>query len=66
MYHEDWIYIPGYDILQGGEIKKRLTKIKKPCWDGYEMIGMKEKDGREVPNCVPVKDKVDFNKIKWA
>lgn len=23
-----------------------------PCWEGYEMIGMKEKDGREVPNCV--------------
>lgn len=24
-----------------------------PCWDGYEMIGMKTKDGKEVPNCVP-------------
>jgi hypothetical protein len=24
-----------------------------PCWDGYEMVGMKEKDGKEVPNCVP-------------
>jgi|TARA_R110000851_G_scaffold324430_1_gene491705 hypothetical protein len=26
-----------------------------PCWDGYEMVGMKTKDGREVPNCVPIK-----------
>lgn len=24
-----------------------------PCWDGYEMIGMKKKKGKEVPNCVP-------------
>ena len=29
---------------------------KNPCWDGYEQIGMKEKDGREVPNCVPIKE----------
>tara|TARA_R110001592_G_scaffold40119_11_gene131969 strand:- start:664 stop:777 length:114 start_codon:yes stop_codon:yes gene_type:complete len=27
----------------------------KPCWKGYEQIGMKEKDGRQVPNCVPIK-----------
>ena len=28
-------------------------KMKKdPCWDGYEMIGTKEKDGKKVPNCV--------------
>ena len=26
------------------------------CWEGYEQIGMKEKDGRMVPNCVPVKE----------
>ena len=26
---------------------------KKPCWKGYEMIGMKNKGGRKVPNCVP-------------
>jgi hypothetical protein len=27
-----------------------------PCTEGYEMIGMKEKDGRQVPNCVPIKE----------
>ena len=27
-----------------------------PCWSGYEMIGMKTKRGRKVPNCVPIKD----------
>ncbi len=31
-------------------------KFEDPCWDGYEMIGMKEKDGKLVPNCVKIKD----------
>jgi hypothetical protein len=26
-----------------------------PCWKGYEQVGMKKKDGKEVPNCVPEK-----------
>ena len=26
---------------------------KGPCWEGYEMVGMKKQDGKEVPNCVP-------------
>ncbi len=30
-------------------------KKKGPCWTGYEMIGMKKKGGRTVPNCVPKK-----------
>lgn len=28
--------------------------VKKACWEGYVQRGMKEKDGRMVPNCVPV------------
>ena len=27
-----------------------------PCWDGYKQIGMKDKGGRPVPNCVPIKE----------
>ena len=23
-----------------------------PCWEGYEQYGMKDKDGKKVPNCV--------------
>jgi hypothetical protein len=26
---------------------------KDPCWTGYQMVGMKKKGGRPVPNCVP-------------
>jgi hypothetical protein len=33
----------------------RLTKLMEndPCWKGYKQVGMKDKNGREVPNCVP-------------
>lgn len=30
--------------------------LEGACWDGYEAIGTKIMDGREVPNCVPKKD----------
>ena len=30
-----------------------LVEDENPCWKGYEMVGMKTKDGKEVPNCVP-------------
>ena len=36
---------------------KMKRKKKEPCWKGYEMIGMKKKGGRNVPNCVPKKKK---------
>lgn len=37
-------------------IDNSITETKGPCWKGYEMVGMKKKDGRKVPNCVPVKE----------
>lgn len=33
-----------------------LLSEKHPCWRGYKQIGMKEKDGKQVPNCVPIED----------
>lgn len=35
--------------------EKEKMKEEDPCWKGYEMIGTKEKDVKEVPNCVPKK-----------
>lgn len=26
-----------------------------PCWEGYEQVGMKMKNGKLVPDCVPIK-----------
>ena len=34
-------------------------KKKDPCWTGYEMVGMKDKGGKKVPNCVPVKEEAE-------
>ena len=34
---------------------KEHTQMKAPCYDGYEMIGFKMKNGKKVPNCVPIK-----------
>lgn len=31
----------------------------KPCWEGYQAIGMKEKNGKKVPNCVPITKKTN-------
>ncbi len=33
-----------------------LAEAKKdPCWKDYKQVGMKEKNGKKVPNCVPKK-----------
>ena len=31
-------------------------ELKAPCWDGYEQIGFKTKNGKKVPNCVPIEN----------
>ena len=35
-----------------------LDILQEKCWDGYKQVGMKDKGGRKVPNCVPVNEKV--------
>ena len=37
----------------------KLFEKDDPCWKGYEMVGMKDKNGKKVPNCVPVKESLD-------
>jgi len=27
--------------------------LQEKCWKGYKQVGMKDKDGKQVPNCVP-------------
>lgn len=31
-----------------------------PCWKDYEQVGMKTKNNKQVPNCVPVSETRDF------
>ena len=42
-------------ILPNGEYEFE-EGLENACWDGYEAIGTKILDGREVPNCVPIKE----------
>jgi len=35
-----------------------LAGLEDACWEGYIAIGTKEKDGREVPNCVPADEEM--------
>ena len=43
------------DYYSEDEEMDKWDNITKACWVGYTQQGMKEKDGRMVPNCVPVK-----------
>jgi hypothetical protein len=44
-------------------VEKKLKKDSDdPCWDGYVQLGMKKKDGKEVPNCVP-KESVELDEV---
>jgi hypothetical protein len=46
-----------------GAIKAGMKKsfaegdsLEDACWPGYSAVGLKEVDGRMVPNCVPDKE----------
>ena len=42
-------------LQQYGFTEKATGDLKDACWSGYTAIGMKNKNGRKVPNCVKVK-----------
>jgi hypothetical protein len=33
-----------------------LKDANDPCTEGYEQYGMKDMDGRQVPNCIPIQE----------
>ena len=37
------------------EDEDKWDNMEKACWSGYKQVGMKDKGGRRVPNCVPIK-----------
>ena len=51
--------------IMGGAFSIAFELLKEdPCWDGYEQVGMKNKGGRQVPNCVPASKKIPDSKPK--
>ena len=49
-------------FIAGGFAAQLDEDLKKACWKGYEAVGMKKKNGKTVPNCVPVKEDEELNK----
>jgi hypothetical protein len=37
--------------------------LNEACWEGYKQVGMKDKGGRQVPNCVPINEVENTDEI---
>ena len=52
---ESGISIPKWLQTAKSEIRfERTNSLSDACWDGYEAVGTKKKDGATVQNCVPM------------
>lgn len=52
--------VPTHVSNKGQLVMAEEKKMKDdPCWKGYQMVGKKKKNGKEVPNCVPVDEQFE-------
>jgi hypothetical protein len=51
------------DALERSVLSK---EAKDPCWTGYKQLGMKKKNGKQVPNCVPVEESLNEDSYEDA
>jgi hypothetical protein len=42
------------DYSSDDEEMDKWNNLEKACWSGYKQVGTKEKNGKQVPNCVPI------------
>jgi hypothetical protein len=49
---ENFISQASSNYHEYGQTEARIAE-DSPCWKGYKQVGMKNKGGRQVPNCVP-------------
>jgi hypothetical protein len=45
-------------------VNEKKMKGTDPCWTGYQMVGMKDKAGKKVPNCVPEEVGQSFSHLR--
>ena len=46
--------VPRTEKYKKSPMSEELDELMEdPCWKGYKQIGMKKKQGKKVPNCVP-------------
>lgn len=53
----DTTFMDGHLVKIASYIKEKMG-LEDACWEGYEPIGTKILDGREVPNCVPINEEM--------
>ena len=39
--------------------------LTEACWKGYKQVGMKDKGGKQVPNCVPVDENEQLEEAEY-
>jgi len=44
-------------------VKEPTGDLKDACWKGYTAVGMKMKNGKKVPNCVPKNEEAELDEI---
>jgi hypothetical protein len=49
---ENFISQASSNYHEYGQNEARIAE-DSPCWKGYKQVGMKDKGGKQVPNCVP-------------
>ena len=47
------------------KVKEPTGGLKSACWKGYTAVGMKIKNGRKVPNCVPKENNTSEARQNW-
>ena len=52
------------NYLTEKKIPKPTGDLKDACWSGYTAVGMKMKNGRKVPNCVPEETELSEATVK--
>lgn len=46
------------------KVDKPTGELKDACWKGYTAVGMKMKNGKKVPNCVPTNESKDMKAMR--
>lgn len=50
------IKITEQQLIKAMDTLNEGKKMKNPCWKGFKAYGLKMKNGKKVPNCVPLKE----------
>ena len=56
----------GKMVIQCSKMGCYVEKADNPCWEGYEQYGMKDKDGKQVPNCVKKAEDISEDQIEMG